>query len=119
MTAAHDPAAQVLGAAAAVAEPREVLMSVVAPGTWVEVERIVLEVGERAPGLPADTAAVPLVLRVSGFLLEPSEVGAPARVRTLIGREHSGSLRTVNPSYTHSFGDTVAELLTIGTQAER
>jgi hypothetical protein len=100
-------------------EPREVHMSVVAAGTWVELERIVLEVGERAPGLPADTAAVPLVLRVSGFLLEPAEVGAPARVRTLIGREQEGRLRVVNPSYSHSFGDTVAELLTIGTRAER
>jgi 2-amino-4-ketopentanoate thiolase alpha subunit len=91
----------------------------VAAGTWVELERIVLEVGERAPGLPADTAAVPLVMRVSGFLLEPAEIGGPARVRTLIGREQGGRLRTVNPSYSHSFGDTVTELLTIGTQAER
>ncbi len=97
----------------------EVRMTVVAAGTWVELERVVLEVGERAPGLPADTAAVPLVLRVSGFLVEPAEIGASARVRTLIGREQSGRLRTVNPSYTHSFGETVAELLTIGTQAER
>ena len=94
-------------------------MSAVAVGTWVELERIVLEVGERAPGLPADTAAVPLVMRVSGFLLEAAEVGGPARVRTLIGREQGGRLRTVNPSYSHSFGDTVTELLTIGTQAER
>lgn len=94
-------------------------MSVVAAGTWVELERIVLEIGERAPGLPADTAEVPMVMRVSGFLLEPAEIGAPARVRTLIGREQAGRLRAVNPSYSHSFGDTVAELLTIGTQVER
>ncbi len=94
-------------------------MSVVAAGTWVELERNVLEVGERAPGLPIDTAAVPLVLRVSGFLLEPAEVGAPARVRTLIGREQEGCLRVVNPSYSHSFGDTVAELLTIGREEQR
>ena len=47
-------------------------MSTVPSGTWVELGRTVLEVEERAPGLPADTAAVPLVLRVSGFLLEPA-----------------------------------------------
>jgi hypothetical protein len=94
-------------------------MSVVPAGTWVELERIVLEVGQRAPGLPAETAAVPLVMRVSGFLLEAAEIGAPARVTTLIGREQTGRLRVVNPSYTHSFGDTVAELLTIGTEDER
>lgn len=91
-------------------------MSTVAAGTWVELERVVLEPGQRAPGLPADTAAVPLVLRVCGFLVEPAAVGGPARVRTLIGREQAGRLRTVNPSYTHSFGDTVPELLRIGTQ---
>lgn len=88
-------------------------------GTWVEVTSEVLAVGERAPGLPEDTAAVPLVLRVSGFLVQPATVGGPARVRTLIGRELAGTLLTVNPSYTHTFGRTVAELLTIGTEVPR
>jgi hypothetical protein len=119
MNPAVDPAPAARPVDPAIPEPSEVPMSVVAAGTWVEVERTVLDVGERAPGLPGDTAALPLVLRVSGFLLEPAEVGAPARVRTLIGREQAGRLRVVNPSYSHSFGDTVAELLTIGTQAER
>ena len=45
-------------------------------------------------------------------------VGEPARVRTLIGRELSGSLTMVNPSYEHSFGDTVQELLNIGLDRE-
>jgi hypothetical protein len=58
---------------------------------------------------------VPYMLRVSGFLIEPAEPGGPARVRTIIGRELSGTLKTVNPSYSHSFGNTVPELLTIGT----
>jgi hypothetical protein len=40
-------------------------------------------------------------------------------VRTLIGREQEGRLRVVNPSYSHSFGDTVAELLTIGREEQR
>jgi hypothetical protein len=88
-------------------------------GTWVEVTSTVLAVGERAPGLPEDTAAVPLVLRVSGFLVEPATVGGPARIRTLIGRELGGTLLTVNPSYTHTFGRTVPELLTIGTEVPR
>lgn len=94
-------------------------MSTVPEGTWVEVGRTVLETGQRAPGLPADTAAVPLVLRVSGFLLEPAVIGGPARIRTLIGREQAGTLLAVNPSYTHSFGATVPELLTIGTEVRR
>ena len=93
-------------------------MSTVSKGTWVQVERVVLEPAERAPTLPEDTRQVPYVLRVSGFLLEDAAIGADARVRTLIGRELSGSLTTVNPSYDHSFGETVAELLDIGLDRE-
>ena len=93
-------------------------MSTVSKGTWVQVEQVVLEPAERAPTLPEDTRRVPYVLRVSGFLLEDAVIGADARVRTLIGRELSGSLTTVNPSYDHSFGETVAELLDIGLDRE-
>jgi hypothetical protein len=78
----------------------------------------VLEPAERAPTLPEDTRRVPYVLRVSGFLLEDAAIGADTRVRTLSGRELSGSLTTVNPSYDHSFGETVAELLDIGLDRE-
>lgn len=87
-------------------------------GTWVELEIIVLTPEQRAPGLPEDTQQVPYVMHVSGFLLEPALVGENASIRTLIGRRLSGVLRTVNPSYTHSFGDTIPELLTIGREAE-
>jgi 2-amino-4-ketopentanoate thiolase alpha subunit len=61
---------------------------------------------------------VPYVMRVSGFLLDDAAVGERVRVRTLIGRELSGSLTTVNPSYEHSFGETVQELLDIGIDRE-
>ena len=86
----------------------------VAKGTWVEIETIVLRPEERAPGLPEDTAATPYVLRLSGFLGEDAEVGQVVAVKSLIGRTHRGVLRSVNPSYGHSFGATVPELLAIG-----
>lgn len=85
-----------------------------AKGTWVEIEAVVLKPEERAPGLPEDTARTPYVLRLSGFLLEEAEVGQEVAVKSLIGRTHRGVLRAVNPSYGHSFGETVPELLTIG-----
>ena len=88
-------------------------MSKVTKGTWVQIEQVLLTPAERAPSLPEDTRQVPYVLRVSGFLLEDGELGQEARIRTLIGRELSGALKTVNPSYTHSFGETVPELLEI------
>ena len=83
-------------------------------GTWVEIESIVLKPEERAPGLPEDTAATPYVLRLSGFLTEKAEVGQEVSVTSLIGRTHRGVLREVNPTYGHSFGATVPELLHIG-----
>ena len=94
-------------------------MSQIQPGTWVEIEQVVLTPEQRAPTLPEDTRQVPYVLRVSGFLIEAAELGQPAHIRTIIGRQLSGLLKTVNPSYSHSFGSTVPELLTIGTEAEQ
>jgi hypothetical protein len=89
-----------------------------AAGTWVEIEQVVLTAQQRAPGLPADTAATPLRMWVNGFLTHPAGVGEAATVRTIVGRTHTGTLRTISPGYTHSFGDTVDELLTIGTEYE-
>lgn len=88
-------------------------------GTWVEIRSIVLKQEERAANLPEDTKKTPLVMLVSGFLIDDAEIGAEAAVRTIIGRELSGTLKTINPCYTHSFGLTVPELLTIGTEAEK
>lgn len=93
-------------------------MGKVIQGTWVEIEQIVLAPEERAPSLPEETRSVPYVMRVSGFLAEDADVGEEVRIRTIIGRELHGTLRTVNPGYTHSFGETVPELLTIGTEVE-
>lgn len=87
-------------------------------GTWVEIERIILKPEERAQGLPPDTAATPLLEWIDGFLLAPAKLGEEVKITTIIGREHSGTLSRVNPGYSHSFGDTVAEILTIGTEHE-
>jgi len=94
-------------------------MNQIPPGTWVEIEQVILTPEQRAPTLPEDTRQVPYVMRVSGFLIEPAGLGQPASIRTIIGRELRGVLVTVNPSYSHSFGTVVPELLTIGTEAEQ
>ncbi len=93
-------------------------MKIIQPGTWVEIEQVILTPEQRAPSLPEDTKQVPYILHVSGFLLEPANLGEPAKIRTMIGRELSGLLKTINPSYGHSFGETVPELLSIGTERE-
>ena len=89
-------------------------MEPIAQGTWVEIETVLLTPEQRAPGLPADTARVPYLLKASGFLTADAELGREAAIRTLIGLEYRGRVVAVNPGYNHSFGPTVPELLTIG-----
>ena len=82
-----------------------------APGDWVEISAELLAPAERAPGLPADTAAVPLVMRVRGWAQESAEVGAEVSVKTQAGRTLRGKLLAVNPGWPHGFGECVPELI--------
>jgi hypothetical protein len=85
-------------------------------GTWVEIHRIVLGPGERAPQVPEDTKAVPVELRVKGFLAAAAAVGDEAEIITAAGRRVRGTLTDVNPPYTHGFGAPIPELSTIGQE---
>jgi hypothetical protein len=94
-------------------------MAKIVKGTWVEIEQVVLTPAERATTLPEDTKKVPYLMRVSGFLENDAEIGDEVTIHTIIGRLLAGKLVTINPSYSHTFGKTVPELLTIGTEAEK
>ncbi len=94
-------------------------MGKIQKGTWVEIEQVIFPPEQRAQSLPEDTRKVPYILRASGFLLAEADLGEEARIQTIIGRTLSGKLITLNPSYTHSFGKTIPELLTIGTEFEQ
>ena len=94
-------------------------MGKIQKGTWVEIEQVIFAPEERAQSLPEDTRKVPYLLRASGFLLADADMGEEVRIQTIIGRILSGKLITINPSYTHSFGKTIPELLTIGTEFEQ
>ena len=83
-------------------------------GTWVELHRVVLSPGERAPQVPEETQRVPLELRVKGFLAEDAVPGEAAEVVTAAGRRLRGTLDRVLPAYEHDFGAPVPELLGVG-----
>jgi len=85
-------------------------------GTWVEIHRIVLRPDERAPQVPEDTKAVPLEMRVKGFLAEPAALGDEAEIVTAAGRRLRGTLVEANPAYTHGFGAPIPELTGIGRE---
>ncbi|MCT4595142.1 MAG: 2-amino-4-oxopentanoate thiolase subunit OrtA [Anaeromicrobium sp.] len=83
-------------------------------GDWVLIHNIVLKPEERAAQVPDDTKKVPLECFVKGFLMEDGVVGDRVKVKTITGRIEEGTLREVNPAYTHNYGKFIPELLQIG-----
>jgi hypothetical protein len=83
-------------------------------GDWVEVERILREPGERAAGLPPETASKPLKMWVKGFAQGAAAAGEDVTVETMSGRLVSGRLSAVNPGYYHTFGAPIGELNGVG-----
>ena len=84
--------------------------------TWVEIYKIVLEKGERAPQVPNDTQQVPLEMKVKGFLVQDAAVGEEAEIITPAGRRIKGRLIEINPAYTHMYGRPIPELSPIGAE---
>jgi len=91
----------------------------VAKGSWVSLRKVILEPEERAAGIPEETAKTPLVMWLSGFLLEDAQIGEEARVRTKMNREETGILEELNPSTKVDYGDFVPEIQQIGIQARK
>ncbi|MDD4211793.1 MAG: 2-amino-4-oxopentanoate thiolase subunit OrtA [Bacilli bacterium] len=84
-------------------------------GSWVLIERIVLEPQERSSHIPEDTKKTPLKMWVKGTLLEDAEMFDWVHIKTKTHRLEEGKLIEVNPTYRHSYGEFVPELLRIET----
>lgn len=82
--------------------------------TLVEIQRIVLAPGDRAPKVPEETQEVPLVMRVKGFLVGDASIGEQVEILTPAGRRLQGTLVNGSPSYTHTFGPCIDALSHIG-----
>ncbi|MDO5296490.1 MAG: 2-amino-4-oxopentanoate thiolase subunit OrtA [bacterium] len=86
-------------------------------GDWVRLHIVAMKPEERTGHLPEDTKGVPLEMWVKGFLQNDSAAcGDEVQVKTRTGRLVKGTLTEINPSYSHSFGQTIPELLHIGPQ---
>lgn len=88
-------------------------------GDWVRIQNTVLEPHERAPQVPDDTKATPLKMWVKGFALTEVEIGEIIEVETITGRKVSGTLKEINPTFRHSFGECVPEIFQIGIGAKK
>ncbi len=83
-------------------------------GDYVNIYSIVLGSNERAPQVPDDTKKVPLELWVKGFLNHDANMNDEVEITTITGRTVKGKLVEVSPSYSHSYGTHVPEILKIG-----
>lgn len=83
-------------------------------GSWVQIYKVILKAEERDPGIPDDTAEVPLEMRINGFLTNSAYRGEECEIETYIGRKHRGILKKINPSYDHKYGAPIPELQKIG-----
>ncbi|MCL2406575.1 MAG: 2-amino-4-oxopentanoate thiolase subunit OrtA [Defluviitaleaceae bacterium] len=91
----------------------------IAKGTWVQIRSTVLEAGERAPQVPEDTKAVPLLLWVKGYTtMDHTDlaIGDVVEVETVTGRKAAGILEEIEPGYHHGWGSYVPELDAIRKQ---
>ncbi len=91
-------------------------MSKIEAGQWVEIRRVVLPPGQRAPQVPPETQAVPLEMRVRGFLTAAAEIGQEVWIETLTGRRVNGILVDPQPAYNHTFGPMPAALAGVGRE---
>ncbi len=89
-------------------------------GTWVEIENVVLEVGQRAPQVPKDTKNTPLIMWTKGLLIDKeAEIGQEVEVETLSGRLAKGKMTDVNPRFEHDFGKPVDVLVETGISLKK
>ncbi len=87
-----------------------------AAGEWVEIERVLLEPAERAPGIPEDTAAQPVRVWVKGFARADAVIGDELEIETMSARVVRGRLSAIAPGYHHTFGTPPPEIVSIGRE---
>jgi len=83
-------------------------------GDWVKIHNVILPAGERAPGIPADTASHPYECWINGWATEDARIGDCITIRTLAGRMVQGKVVEVQPGYGHGFGRPHPALLAVG-----
>lgn len=88
-------------------------------GDWVKIHSVVLKPEQRSPNIPEDTSKKPLEMWVKGYLKTDAEIGEEVEVVTITGRDEKGTLTEVNPTFEHSFGKFVPEILKIGKDLKK
>ena len=86
-------------------------------GDWVRIHSVVLKAAERTAKIPEDTQKCNLQQWTKGFLEDQSAgIGDVVTVKTAANRIVTGTLIEEGPSYTHSYGQFVPEIIEIDRQ---
>lgn len=82
-------------------------------GTFVRIEKVILEAEERTAKIPEDTKQTPFKMWTKGVLQNDCELGEEAEILTVANRKESGKLVEANPFYELSYGSFVPEIIEI------
>ncbi|MDF9867234.1 hypothetical protein OKW22_000803 [Bacilli bacterium PM5-3] len=82
-------------------------------GTFVRIEKTILEASERTAKIPDDTKAVPFKMWTKGILQNDCEIGEEATIISMAKRQDTGKLVEVDPMYELNYGDFLPEMVEI------
>src|SRR5690554_6196437 len=79
--------------------------------TYVLIKKIILDHEDRTAHLPDDTKRVDYVMKIKGLLTHDANLNDEVTILSDTHRLIKGKLIEVNPSYTHSYGKHLDEVL--------
>lgn len=82
-------------------------------GTFVRIEKTILEPEERTSKIPDDTKKVPFKMWTKGYLQHDCELNEEATIVTVVNRTDIGKLVEVNPFYELNYGTFLPEIAEI------
>lgn len=90
-------------------------------GTFVRVEKVILQPEERTSKIPDDTKKVPFKMWTKGVLQEDCKMNEEATIITMANRKEVGKLVEANPKYELNYGNFLPEMIEIdlGLKHER
>ena len=82
-------------------------------GSYIRIEKTILEADQRTSKIPDDTKAVPFKMWTKGILQHDCEMNGEATILTMSNRTDTGKLVEVNPMYELNYGDFLEEMTEI------
>jgi len=87
--------------------------NIITKGSYVRIEKVILQASERTAKIPDETKATPFKMWTKGFLQEDAKIGEQVTIITKSNRKDTGTLVEVNPSYTLGYGNYLPEMTEI------